>query len=249
MKAISRRLAAAAAALTLVFGFAGAARADGDAELAKVDKSLNAWKTLDFHYKVTTKDGDNNKLLKLRSRLQNKGDYNKQFIDISEPADMAGTKVLTKTPEKMYIYLPAFKKIRRIASHVNEQGFLGTALSSKDLNLTHYGHLFSASVLSENDKEVVLKLVGKGDAAPYPHIDLKIDKSKSVPVEIKYYGAEDKHLKTETRSEYVCENSYCVPRTMEMVDHTKGISSTLKLTEYKINPTLESGLFSKRNLK
>ncbi len=243
------RFVVALAALGLVLVFSGAARADGDAMLANVDKALNGWKTLDFHYKVTTKSGTTTTILKLRSRLHNKGSYNKQFIDISEPADMAGTKVLTKTPEKMYIYLPAFKKIRRIASHVNEQGFLGTALSSKDLNLTHYGNLFSAAVVSENDKEVELKLTGKGDSAPYPRIDMKIDKSKWVPTEIKYFGAEDKHLKTETRSDYACENDYCVPKTMEMTDHTKSISSTLKLTSHKINPELESGLFSKRNLK
>ncbi len=243
------RIAAAFAALALVLAISGAARADGDALLANVDKALNNWKTLDFNYKVTTKSGSTTTVLKLRSRLQNKGQYNKQFIDISEPADMAGTKVLTKNPEKMYIYLPAFKKIRRIASHVNEQGFLGTALSSKDLNLTHYGHLFSAAVVSENDKEVELKLTGKSDAAPYPRIDMKVDKAKWVPTEIKYYGAEDKHLKTENRSDYACDNGYCVPKTMEMTDHSKGVTSTLKLTKHAINPELESGLFSKRNLK
>ena len=243
------RLAAGLAAFALVFVLAQPAKADGDSVLASVDQALNNWKTLDYHYKVTTKSGTTTSILKLRSRLKDMGDYNRQFIDISEPADMAGTKVLTKTPAKMYIYLPAFKKIRRIASHVNEAGFLGTALSSKDLNLTHYGHLFSATILSENDKVAQLKLTAKGDSAPYPRIDMTIDKAKWVPTEIKYYGEADKHLKTETRSDYQCEGSYCVPATMEMVDHSKAISSTLKLTEHKINPELEKGLFSKRNLK
>lgn len=245
----SIRLSAAFAVLALVLALAPAARADGDTLLANVDKALNNWKTLDYHYRVTTKSGDTSTVLKLRSRLENKGEYNKQFIDISEPADMAGTKVLTNKPDKMYIYLPAFKKVRRIASHVNEAGFLGTALSSKDLNLTHYGTLFSAAVVSESATEVQLKLTGKGENPPYPRIDLKIDKAKWVPTEIKYFGEQDKHLKTEKRSEYICAGSYCVPKTMEMADHTKGISSTLKLTEHKINPELEKDLFSKRNLK
>jgi outer membrane lipoprotein-sorting protein len=244
------RIAAAFAALSLSLAFSTSARADtGEEVLAKLDKSLNNWKTLDSQFNITTKSGGSTSVLKIRNRMQNKGRYNKQFVEISEPADMAGTRVLTKTPEKMYIYLPSFKKVRRIASHMNEQGFLGTALASKDMNLTHYGEDFTATVVSDAGNDLELKLTGKSEKAPYARLDMKIDKSKMVPVQVKFYGEGDKHLKTESRSEYVCDAGYCMPKTIEMVDHSKGVSSTIKLGTYKVNPELDKGLFSKRNLK
>ncbi len=244
------RAAAAFAALSLAMLPTMPARAEsGEEYLAKVEKALNNWKTLDSQFVITTKSGGSTAILKLRNRMQNKGAYNKQFVDISEPADMAGTKVLTKTPEKMYIYLPSFKKVRRIASHMNEQGFLGTALASKDMTLTHYGEGFTATVLSDSGNDLELKLTAKNDKAPYPRLDLTIDKTRMVPSIVKFYGESDKHLKTETRSDYVCETGYCMPKTLAMVDHAKGVASTIKLISYKINPELDKGLFSKRNLK
>jgi outer membrane lipoprotein-sorting protein len=244
------RKAAALAAFALLLVPAVTARAESAEEyLARLDKSLNNWKTLDSQFEVTTESGSSKTLLKLRNRMQNKGAYNKQFVDISAPADMAGTKVLTKSPEKMYIYLPSFKKVRRIASHMNEQGFLGTALASKDMNLTHYGESFTATLVSDSAKELELKLVAKNDKAPYPRLDMKVDKERMVPTQVKFYGEGDAHIKTESRSDYVCESGYCMPKTLKMVDHGKSVASTIKLVTYKVNPELDKGLFSKRNLK
>lgn len=243
------RIAAATAFLLALVPSTDAHAETAEEYLAKLDQSLNNWKTLDSQFTVTTKSGGSTTVLKLRNRMQNKGAFNKQFVDISEPADMAGTKVLTKSPTKMYIYLPAFKKVRRIASHMNEQGFLGTALASKDMNLTHYSDDFKAEVVSDAGNTLQLKLVSKTDKAPYPRLDLTVDKTRWVPTQVKFYGEGDKHLKTETRTDYVCESNYCMPKALEMVDHGKSVASSLKLVSYKINPELEKGLFSKRNLK
>ncbi|MBM4358005.1 MAG: outer membrane lipoprotein-sorting protein [Deltaproteobacteria bacterium] len=244
------RIAACLSAFALSLVFAAPAHAESAEEyLTKLDRSLNNWKTLDSEFEVTTESGSSKTLLKLRNRMQNKGAFNKQFVDIGAPADMAGTKVLTKSPEKMYIYLPSFKKVRRIASHMNEQGFLGTALASKDMNLTHYGETFTATVVSDSAKELELKLVAKDDKAPYPRLDMKVDKERMVPTQVKFFGEGNAHIKTESRSDYVCESGYCMPKTLKMVDHGKGVSSTIRLVSYKVNPALEKGLFSKRNLK
>jgi len=249
MLKLARIVAAAAFLLSSLAPGRPALAETGDEYLTKVDQSLNNWKTLDSQFTVTTKASGSTTILKLRNRMQNKGAFNRQFVDISEPPDMAGTKVLTKSPQKMYIYLPSFKKVRRIASHMNEQGFLGTALASKDMNLTHYSGDFAPTVVSDAGNVLQLKLVAKSEKAPYPRLDLTIDKARWMPTQLKFFGEGDKHLKTETRSDYVCEAGYCMPKTLEMVDHTKNVTSSIKLVSYKINPELEKGLFSKRNLK
>lgn len=238
------------AAFVLALVFSADARAD-NALLQKIDSELNKWKTLDYSYKiVTTKDGDDDSsVLSLRMRMQYTGSHNKQLIEISEPADMKGTKVLTLAPTEMYIYLPAFKKIRRIASHVTEQGFLGTALSQRDLTLTRYADKYDASQKTEADGKITLTLKGKNDQAPYPKIVLVVDDKKLLPSSIKYFSDDDKHVKTETRTQYRCSKDYCTPGAMKIEDHAAGVKSILYLKDYTINPKLEDSLFSKRSLK
>lgn len=226
------------------------ALADED-PLKKVDAAINNWKTLDYRYNIVTKDGDDNAAkLELRVRMRKEDGENQQFINISAPADMKGTKVLTLSPTEMYIYIPSFKKIRRIASHVTEAGFLGTALSQKDLTLTHYGTYYTAVKKSENDDDVTLALTAKNDSAPYPKLELVVMKKRKVPREIRYFNAEGVKIKTETRSSYKCKDDYCAPLRMVMTDHTANKKTVLQLkSDFKVNKKIKNGLFSKRSLK
>jgi hypothetical protein len=244
---------AALAVLTLAFALLATgttAKADDD-PLAPVDAAINRWKTLDYRYNILTKDEDGDKSkLKLRVRMRKHDGHNQQFINISAPADMKGTKVLTLSPTEMYIYIPSFKKIRRIASHVTEAGFLGTALSQKDLTLTDYGKYYTATKKSDGNKEFTLKLTAKDDSAPYPSLELDVLKKQKVPTEIRYYNDEGKKIKTEKRSAYKCKKNYCAPLRMMMVDHVNKKKTVLQLkSNFKVNTKIKKGLFSKRSLK
>lgn len=243
----------AALLLTLVAASAlisPAARAEDGGLLAKVDHEINKWKTLDYSYKIITKNkgSDDQAVLKLRMRMKYDGGDNVQIIDISEPADMKGSKVLTKSPTEMYIYLPAMRKVRRIASHVTEAGFLGTALSQKDLTLTRYGKYYTATKKGEKEGRVTLMLTAKNDEAPYPKIEMTVAKKQLLPTVIKYINEEGKVIKREKRSQYRCEKDYCTPGAQKIEDLTSGKTTVLYLTDYRVNPKLDDAIFSKRFL-
>jgi outer membrane lipoprotein-sorting protein len=240
------RMLAALVALAFV-AIAPNARAD---ELAKVDEAVNRWKTLDFNYHIATKKPDTQpSILKLRMRMRVKDGENQQVTEISEPADMKGTKVLILSPTKMYIYLPAFQKIRRIASHVTEQGFLGTALSQRELSLTRYGTYYKSKKLSEEGEKVKLELTAKNDKAPYPKIVMVVEKKRWLPLEIRYFNDKGNHIKTEERSDYKCKGEICSPGTQKVSDLTSKVTSVLQLKEYKMDTTIPEDIFSKRYLQ
>ncbi len=247
---MNRTLFIAPAVAVLVALLASANPAQAAGELAKVDEAINRWNTLDYRYKIITKDaGGKKSVLKIRMRMKYNGHHNLQLTIISAPADMKGTRVLHMSAKKMYIYLPAFKKVRRIASHVNEAGFLGTALSARDMTLTRYSKYYTATVQSEGGGKITLKLSKKAGAdAPYGSIVMVVDKARWVPVKYLYYNDSGKHLKTEKRAQYVCEGDYCFPRAMKVTDHTKNVVSKMFLKAHKINPPLATKLFSKRSL-
>jgi len=225
-------------------------QAAGSDVLKKVDSVVNNWKTLEYKYRiVTTKPGEGAATIKMRVRMRVKNGNNMQMVDILEPRDMVGTRILTISQTKRYIYLPAYKKIRRIASHVTEQGMLGTSLSEQDMTLTRYTKFYNAKTLSESGSTATLSLTAKTGSAPYPKLELVVDKSKWVPLTIRYFNAKGANIKTETRSRYKCKGGHCSPGLLKMVDHRNSVTSTLSLLKYKRNIKIKKKVFTKRYLQ
>lgn len=238
------------AATTLTLGLAqGPAHADaaGDAALGKVDSALNKAKSNYFEYEATTSEaGKADKKVGLNVFM--KGD--KRMTEFVAPADLKGTKVLILSPAEMYVYLPAFGKVRRIASHTSDQSAFGMAFSSQELATQQYAGLYTATVASTSDKEVKLTLTPKaGQTPPYSKLDVTVAKDKNVPTEIKYYNSDAKLVKTETRTGYTCESDVCTPGTLKMVDHTKNLTTTMSRKKWKVNEAIADEVFTKRNLE
>ncbi|MEL7371304.1 MAG: outer membrane lipoprotein-sorting protein, partial [Myxococcota bacterium] len=172
------------------------------------------------------------------------------------PADLAGTKVLILSPTQMYVYLPAFKKVRRIASHVTEQGFMGTTYTQDLLAVSRYGEHYTPKLAAEDEKTWTLDLSEKpGGEGPYPKVQIKVRKEDYLPTTIAYYTDKGKHVKTEERLNYECREQssgpkICAPETMKLTDHTDNEHWT-KLVQKKWTPNggLRDRIFTRRNLR
>ncbi|MBI4705867.1 MAG: outer membrane lipoprotein-sorting protein [Deltaproteobacteria bacterium] len=224
------------------------ARAESpDAVLQKMDDAINRYKTLHVQYDIVNQEpGRPQSTFKVESWLE--GD--KQVTELQAPADVRGTKVLQLSETQMYIYLPAFRKIRRIASHFSEQGFLGTAFSQVDIAHRRYANFYTAKLVSDDGAAVTLELAPKSAEAPYPKMQIAIEKQRSVPTVLRYYGGSGAHIKTEERAGYFCEQGFCTAKSMKMTDHSKGGHwSELRLTKHEINVAIPEGTFSKRSLQ
>ena len=243
----STRVALAAFALAAITTFSFNASAGScDDTLKGVDKALNSYKTLDLHYTMVTSEGGKSPItMKLRTRFRAKKKKKKQFTELLAPGDLKGTKVLSLSPTKMWIYMPSFRKVRRVASHTSDQSFLGTAFSAADMNLTRYSGSYSCT---GGPNKLNLK-ARDGVRVTYGRIEMTVDK-RLLPTALKYYDEGGKHVKTETREDYFCKGKVCTARRMVMVNHAKGgLSSELTLGKHAINGRISKKLFSKRNLR
>ncbi|MFO0591328.1 MAG: outer membrane lipoprotein-sorting protein [Polyangiaceae bacterium] len=233
------------AATTLALGLSQApAMADdaGDKALTATETEMNKAKTLYFEYEAkTTEAGKADKTVGLNVWI--KGE--KRMTEFTSPADLKGTKVLILSPSEMYVYLPAFGKVRRIASHTSDQSAFGMAFAQDDLATQKYSGQYSAS--QSGDK---LTLTPKsGQTTSYGKIEMTISKDNKLPTEIKYYNSEGKLVKTETRSGYTKDGDVWTPGTLKMVDHTKNLTTTMTRKKVKVNESIADDVFSKRNLE
>jgi outer membrane lipoprotein-sorting protein len=223
------------------------ADAAGDKVLASVDAAMNRAQTHYFNYEVTNQEpGKGEKKMELEVRL--KGE--KRLTEFLAPGDMKGTKVLVLSATQMYVFLPAFGKVRRITNSVTDQGFLGLAFSQDDLATQSYSPGYTAQITAETPAEYTVVATPKGgQTPPYPKIEMKVAKDRMLPTELKYFNAAGTHMKTETRTGYTCEGNICTPGELKMVDHTKGgLWTKMTRKKWKVNEPMSDDLFSKRSL-
>ncbi|MCY1077029.1 outer membrane lipoprotein-sorting protein [Archangium lansingense] len=226
----------------------GTARADaaGDKVLAAMDAAMNRAKTLTFEYEGTNQEPGKAER-KLGMRVQCKG--SKRLSEFLAPADMKGTRALIISPTQMYVYLPAFKKVRRIASHTSDQGFLGLAYSLDDMATASYSGSYTAQIASETPTQWKLIATPKAGLTPtYSKITFMVNKDRTLPSELQYFNAAGTNIKTETRSQYTCEGNVCSPTELKMVDNTGGNWTRLVRKSWKVNEAIADDVFSTRNL-
>jgi outer membrane lipoprotein-sorting protein len=225
------------------------ARADaaGDKVLAAMDEAMNRAKSHYLEYDVTNQEPGKAET-KLALIVRMKGE--KRLTQFTAPADMKGTKVLVLSSTQMYVYLPAFGKVRRIASGVSDQGFMGMTFSADDFQ-TRYSDVYTANLASEDASVWRLVATPKaGQQTPYAKIEFTVAKDKTAPTEIKYFNAANTNVKTETRSNYTCQGNVCAATEDKMVDNTKGGAWTKMIRKtWKVNEALSDDLFTKRALE
>jgi hypothetical protein len=181
-------------------------------------------------------------------RVQTQGA--KRFTEFLAPGDVKGTKVLTLSRSKMYVYLPAYQKVRRITSHASDQGFMGTTLSQSDMSTTHYGKVYLATGCEREGEHLIVDAERRAGAeVAYARVQLKLSAQKLLPLEMKYFSATGKHVKTETRGSYECLGDFCNPNVITMVDHTRQAQTKLNTLSWEMDSGISASVFSRRHLQ
>ncbi len=221
----------------------------GDTVLAKVEASLSNYEDQVITFEVNNLKPGKKEPQTMRFVTKVKGP--KSYTEFLAPGDIKGTRVLSMSPTQMYVYLPEFGKVRRVASHATEQGFMGTTLTQQDMAPPAYSQFFDAELASEDDANWTLALTAKDGAdVSYKGMRMTVEKARALPLKIEYLNDKGEVARTETRSDYSCEQGYCMFGTMKMVDHTRGDAWTeLKPVELQLNTGLSDDLFTPRTLQ
>ena len=126
--------------LALAPHFAHAEEPSPDAAI--MQKNLDALKVRDSKSSATftlvNRDGDTRKRLTTSfTKLESNGVDNMRTVQFLSPADINGTSTLTvehsERDDDLWIYLPALKKVRRLATSNKKDSFVGTDFSYADM--------------------------------------------------------------------------------------------------------------------
>ena len=223
----------------------------GDEVLARVDAVLSA--PADGTSTATMALVDKSGRTKER-RLQLWTRYFKDKDDWSltkflSPAEVRDLGFLSLADDKMYLYLPAFDRVRRIASHARKESFAGSDLSNDDLSTGRYVDHFSAKITKETDQEYVLELARKpGSNRIYPRSIVWVNKENFTIPKMELFDKNDKLWKT-FEGEYEQIQGYWTMTGLTMTDVQKKHKTIMTVEDIRFDVGLDDKTFSQRFLK
>ena len=257
MKSISNphwrcRSLAAVAALACLLPLAGAraaAHPTGDDIVGRMDKALTSARDQYFEYKLATYEpGKPPRVLTFSVHIM--GDKYRR-IEFMAPGDVKGTRFLVLDVDQMYVYMPAYKKVRRVASHVKSQGFMGSAYSQDEMSVVTYGDIYAAKYVDEDADTYHLEMTRRpGQTFPYPKMEMWVRKDSYQPQKLIYYNDKGVKQKTENRESFQCKENTCNPRIMTLIDHSRGdLKSVMVQQAWKLNTGVDERFFTVRSLQ
>lgn len=228
---MKQTLFALSIALLLLAPGAASAAPTGPQILKKVDRKTNNFKDLTLKWTLRVRHpGKKHAKVKFKVITRPKG---QRLIRMTYPGDIKGMHILVQTKSEMYIYLPAFRKVRRIAGHVRNQGFQGSGFTYDDMSIAQWAPWYIAKLTKQTAKHWYLTLRLKaGKAAAWPQLRLRVRKDIGLNDQIQYVNRRGKKIKTQQFKRYKCksDNSHCNPTWIRMIEHTRGnLVSDMKL--------------------
>jgi hypothetical protein len=224
------------------------AETPGEKAMRLMDEAMTRAKDQYFEYDVITQEPK-----KAQTKMSMTVRVKKllRLIDFTAPGDIKGMRVLVLSLTQMYVYLPAYHKLRRVASHAREQGFMGTALSHDDTSISTYGDLYQGKLVGETKTHFRVQGTRRpGKDYPYARIDFAIRKDNHHPDELLYWSDKGVKLKTEARRDYSCQQNICTARVMKMTDHQRNSMWTeLVRKEWRVNTGIADSEFTARALQ
>ncbi|MAG84481.1 hypothetical protein CMK10_10000 [Candidatus Poribacteria bacterium] len=189
-------------------------------------------------------------------RLKSIDGNKKRIIWFLEPKDDKGVAFLKIEHEsqgsEIRMWLPAFKKVRRIASTKKGDSFMGSDLSYEDLknlnlNENDYEHLKNEIVNGHNC--YVLKIRPKSKVrSNYSHHVNWIIKDSLVPFKEESY---DKRGELKKVKSFVFEKiqDYYVIKEISVKDVQRNHTTNIKFDHIQVDTGIDEKLFHEKNLK
>ncbi len=234
--------------MLLIFGSIYAQTPTAEDILINADAVVNAPQDQEISLKMTLTDkGGNEKIREMK--MYQKGDE-MRLVRFLSPADQKGVSFLSLPDDVQYLYLPAFHKVRRIASHIKNDNFAGTDFSYDDMSASKYAEEYDVTLLEKTDDLYILELTPKQDVEKsYSKLKMWARQDNFYPVKVEFYDKNSTLWKLFESRNIKKHGEYWVASEAEMTDLKKQHSTKMITEKVELDKGLSDNIFTKRNLK
>lgn len=206
---------------------------------------------------LRNRQGEESKRAIRSKALEVKGDGDKSLIVFDEPKDVRGTALLTfshKTADDdRWLYLPALKRVKRIASNNKAGPFMGSEFAFEDLGsqeVEKYTYKWLRDEKLGSDDCFVMERFPVDKNSGYTRQVAWVDKAEYRPMKVEFYDRKKSLLKTLELKDYAKYlDKYWRPGKLDMVNHQTGKSTTLLFRDYKFGNGFTDREFDQASLQ
>jgi len=189
--------------------------------------------------------------------LEVTGDGDKSLSIFDTPADVKGTAFLSFThaikPDDQWLYLPALKRVKRIASKNKSGPFMGSEFAFEDMSsqeVEKYTYKWLRDEKLGDNDVYVLERFPVDKHSGYTRQIVWGDKVMYQPLKVEFYDRKNSLLKTLTFEGYKQYlDKFWRPDRMMMINHQNGKSTDLIFRNYSFNNGLTDRDFDRNSLK
>jgi len=180
----------------------------------------------------------------------------KQIIWFLAPADDRGVAFLKieyeDRDDEMRMWLPGFKRMRRISSSKKGESFMGSDLSYEDMTvrvLDEYIYKLMGEDTLDSWPVWILESTPKPELrSSYSRIVSRVRQSDITPLKEEYYDRADNLLKVRTM-ELTEQKGYTIPVRMFVQNVQKDHTTELIFENIELDTGVKDDLFHERNLR
>jgi len=185
------------------------------------------------------------------------GDGDKSLTIFDSPADVKGTAFLSYThatkPDDQWLYLPALKRVKRIASKNKSGPFMGSEFAFEDMSsqeVAKYTYKWLRDEKLDGKDVYVVERYPVDRYSGYTRQIVWGDKNMYQPLKVEFYDRKNSLLKTLTLHGYrQYLDRYWRPERLVMVNHQNGKSTELIFRNYRFRTGLTERDFDRNSLK
>ena len=245
--------------LLLFFGYVSADEAKGLAIIKEVDVKDSGWAdaTAEMSMILSNQQGQTStRALRLRF-LEVPGDGDKSLTIFDSPKDIKGTAFLSHThalsADDQWLFLPALKRVKRIASANKSGPFVGSEFAYEDLTsfeVEKYKYKWLRNEDVSGIEHFVIEAYPVYEYSGYTKQVLWISSKTYQPSKIEFFDRKSTILKTlisNNMQQYL--GQYWRAEKMIMTNHQTGKKTQLNWLNWKFKTGLSSRDFDKTTLK
>jgi outer membrane lipoprotein-sorting protein len=220
-----------------------------DEILGRMDKKVNGHEDQEMDVTLTVVDTDGSEK-SYTFNIKQKGN-DKRLIRFNS-GELKGMSILTEDQNRVHVYLPGYKKVRRVASHNMNQSFVGSDFTNADMAAASFPVLYNSTIEKEDGDHWYLKLVPKQpEESAYGHLIMKIGKKDYLQWQTDYYNPKGEHIK-----QFKASKPHKFPGVqdewhthIEISDPRTGHRTVMEVNSLQLNQGLKKKIFTTRYLQ
>lgn len=175
---------------------------------------------------------------------------------IEEPQSLAGLAFLSRDvaskPADQWLYLPAYKRVRRVAVHGAGDAFIGSDFIYADFGRVRQEagrHSVVGERVLAGHSCVIVETVGVDAALPYARMVSTIARDTALPLLVEFFSSDGRLMRRGSLQGVVDADGHPTPMRISMTNEEVGSLSVLTLSSVGYDGGLSEELFTVESLE